>query len=172
MAEEASGPPEEEGAESPEGGGPSRIALIVVVLFGLAGGGIVGMPTIGPVVGRVLAERSLNPASGGGHGAEEGPSPIHLIDNLVVNPARSGGTRFLLTTIAVEVMDASMTEGVAQHDVELRDALIIVLGAKTTDELADISLRPMLVRELGAAIAAIVGPGIVHRVYIPQFVIQ
>ncbi len=173
MAEEASASPEEE-AEGTEGGGPNRFAIIAVVLVGLIVGGGVGVMALGPVVGPKLAEAALNPSSGGGgHGAggEEGP-PIHLIDNLVVNPARSGGTRFLLTTIAVEVVDPAMTDWVAEHDVQLRDALNIVLGAKTTEELADITLRPALILELHAVIVRIIGPDIVRHVYIPQFVIQ
>ena len=167
----------EDVAASPSGKS-SRMAGVIVALVGLAGGGAVGMTTLAPSVGPIMAERASSESAGGSHGGDhgggesEGPSALHLIDNLVVNPASSGGTRFLLTSIAVEVHDPSQTEIVSDRDVELRASLIMVLGAKSVEQLTDISARPGIVAEIERALTQIVGPGVIRKIFIPQFVIQ
>ena len=90
----------------------------------------------------------------------------------MVNPAKSAGTRFLLTSIAMEVTAGGAEDGLEEREVELRDALIIVLGAKTVEELTDISNRDRIAQEIFVVFEEILGKGLVHRIYIPQFVIQ
>ena len=44
---------------------------------------------------------------GGGEGGEEvSPGVVHLVDNLVVNPAGSNGSRFLLANVAYRAGEA------------------------------------------------------------------
>lgn len=164
--------------DAPPSGKSSKMSAVIVAIVGLAGGGAFGLTTLGPTVGPMLADRASTSGEagggGGGHGAEaeEGASALHLIDNLVVNPAGSGGSRFLLTSVAVEVMDPAYTEVVFDHDFEMRAALIVLLGAKSVDELTDVSARAAMALEIERALVQILGPGIVRQIFIPQFVIQ
>lgn len=156
---------------------PKRSGLIPVVailLVTLGGGGFVGAKTLGPKLGPTLAARAeaAPKKSGGGHGGEGEASTIHLVDNLVVNPASSSGSRFLLTSVALETGSPDDVATLKERDLEIRDAFNRVLGGKSVDELSDISRRAQLVVELTRAVSGIVGPGIVHRILIPQFVIQ
>ena len=166
----------EEGAEG--GGRGRKIALIIVTLLGLGAGGVVGSTTLGDSLGPILAEKAIASAEeGGGDGHDGGgegggAASMHLIDNLVVNPARSQGTRFLLTSIAVQANSPALVSTVSENDVRIRDALIIVLGAKTVEELTDITLRKGIAQELYDAVVQVVGPDIVRAIFIPQFVIQ
>lgn len=165
----------EEGAEG--GGRGRKIALIMVTLLGLGAGGVVGSTTLGDSLGPILAEKAIASAEEGGDGHGEGgegggAASMHLIDNLVVNPARSQGTRFLLTSIAVQVNSPELVSTVSENDVRIRDALILVLGAKTVEELTDITLRKAIAQELYDAVVQVVGPDIVRAIFIPQFVIQ
>lgn len=176
MADDTVEMDELEGMDGEDAGGRRGGAVLtaLVALVGLAGGGFAGASMLGPGLAPVLAERAMKPAGGkkgGGHGGEASTS-LHVIDNLVVNPARSGGTRFLLVSIAVDTHEPDMADVVASHDVELRDGLIMVLGSKTVDELTDVSLRPAITKEILKAVEKITGPGVVTRIYIPQFVIQ
>ena len=109
---------------------------------------------------------------GGGHGVEPGPSPITVIDNLVVNPARSGGQRFLLASIGIEVYNPEMSEVVEAREVQIRSSLILVLGSRTTEELSGIEFREGIIQEIYAAVVEIMGADVVSKVFIPQFVIQ
>ena len=160
---------EEEGAKR-----SSIIPLVIVGLIGLGGGGAFGGRILGPRVGEQLAQRQVeggDESHGGGHGAEEASS-VHVVDNLVVNPADSEGTRFLLTSVAIQVVSPEDAELLSARDVELRDALIMILGGKTVEELTDITRRKGIVDQIFRSLEEITGPEIIQRVFIPQFVIQ
>lgn len=164
--------------DEPKRGGV--VPLLMVALIGLGGGGAVGAKMLGPTVAPVLAERAMHAPEkkakkkGGGHGGGYGDaaSSLHVIDNLVVNPAQSAGTRFLLTSIAVEANDADQAEEISGRDMELRDVLITVLGSKTVNELTDVTQRPAIVEEILTALEGVLGHDVIHRIFIPQFVIQ
>lgn len=98
--------------------------------------------------------------------------PMHTIDNLVLNPSGSGGTRYLMLSVAVEVKDDAVAEQMKARDAEVRDAVLHVLGSKTVDELADIAARDSLKLELRDSIRGLFRKKAVRRVYLPQFVIQ
>lgn len=161
---------EEEVTEEPRK--PSKLLPIFVALICLATGGAVGAKGLGPTVGTVLADRAANGGGGGGHGGEGEAAALHVVDNLVVNPAASNGGRFLLTSIALEAVSPGETPLLEARDVELRDAMILVLGSKTVEELTDIGQRHIIADELLDAVEAIVGNHVVSRLFIPQFVIQ
>lgn len=171
---------EEELEENPEEESPRKGGLIlplVVALLALGGGGGVGTMFLGPAVAPMLvSDPSEKPKSkGGGHGGGghgEVVTNLLTVDNLVVNPARSGGTRFLLVSVALELEDPSLLDGIAARDVELRDALIRCLGMKTVDELADVGRREALMAEIKSTLDHVVGAGAIHRIFLPQFVIQ
>ncbi len=167
--------PEEQPDTVPEEGGEEKrksvLPLIAVALLALGGGGALGMQSVGPKLGTALAERSLAQAAET-EKKSDAPLPLHVVDNLVVNPAGSGGSRFLLTSIALQAEKADQVTILKDRDVEIRDAFVKVLSSMTVEQLTDPSGRQALSDKLLAATARIVGPGVVHRLYIPQFVIQ
>jgi flagellar FliL protein len=119
-------------------------------------------------------EEEEGESGGGTHGGGEkgAETPTHIIDNLVLNPAESGGTRFLLLTVTFEVRNAAILEKMKARDAELRDAVLVTLGTKTVEQLADMTQREALKNELKAAAAKLFRKGSVRRIYFPQFVIQ
>ena len=113
----------------------------------------------------------------------------------MLNPAESGGQRFLLLTIAFELRDAAALEEMKARDAELRDAVLQSVGAKSVDYLADMGKRDSLKTELKAVAGKLfadaardpkkdpnkdpkegvkkgAGKPVVRRIYFPQFVIQ
>lgn len=171
-------------SETTEGGPPEPgkkkiLPIVLVVLAGSTIGGGAGVFVAAPL----LAERSVPVAeavAAEGEGAGEdsvadrdaGPGAMYVLENLVLNPAGSGGTRFLMVTLALQVRDDGVAEKVRVRDAEVRDRVLQILGKKTVDELASTSLRNALKEELRAEIEALLDPGSVRRVYLPQFVIQ
>jgi flagellar FliL protein len=122
-------------------------------------------------------ESSEGAAEGGGHGAKEGgaegaSAPVYTLDNLVLNPAGSDGTRFLLVTISLQVKDAATLEAMKGRDAELRDAVLVTVGNRTVEQLASVAARDSLKAELQAAAKKLFRRNVVRRVYFPQFVIQ
>lgn len=172
MSEESLELDELEPTERKKGG-----ALIVVAAIIAAGAGaFVGLQFVGPMVGTTLAsEPGAKSSHDDGYGAEGGAgaaTQVHIIDNLIVNPAESGGTRFLIASIALAPGGSTTIESLSARDVQLRDALLRLLGSKTVEQLSDIQQRDALTEEMLATLTAKLGEGVVSRVYLPQFMIQ
>lgn len=99
-------------------------------------------------------------------------TPTYLMENLVLNPAGTGGTRFLMVSVAFGVKDEAAAESMKARDHEVRDAMLGVLGTKTVGQLADIAVRDSIKSELVRQVGGLFPKGTVKRVYFPQFVIQ
>lgn len=174
----------------------AKLPLIALMAVGLAVGGGTGAAVIGPMVakkfGKVSAPATAHPDSAGTEGeAAEGEKPkeaekpkegekgkdtgaeaIHSLENLVLNPAGSGGSRFLLLTVAIEAGDTKAADAFKARDAELRDIVLTALGTRTVDELVDMALREKIKAEVQTAIVARFGKASVKRLYFPQFVVQ
>ncbi|HET7276015.1 MAG TPA: flagellar basal body-associated FliL family protein [Longimicrobiaceae bacterium] len=163
-------------------GQKKMLPMILAIIIGLAVGGLGGAFVAGPLLAeRVSAGGDASAAApdehagagdAGEHGGESGGPAVHTIDNMVLNPANSGGTRFLMATLAFSVADSSMISEMESRDAEVRDAVLRVLGRKTVLQLADVEGRLLLKQELSAAVDSLIGEHAVEDVYFPQFVIQ
>ena len=167
---------------------PKLVMVLAIALAGIGSGGAAGAFVAGPMIAKKLVPPPAIHAEsgkaegkeGGEHGkggegkegkdAEGGGS--FLLDNLVLNPAGSGGGRYLLASISIRYASASMKEKFSAREAEIRDALLHVLGTKPTEQLADVTAREALKTEIKDAVDAIMGPKTVIGVFFPQFVIQ
>ncbi|MFI5233232.1 MAG: flagellar basal body-associated protein FliL [Gemmatimonadales bacterium] len=157
-----------------------KLALPIIIAAGLIIGGSAGALVLGPRIARArtasttvkAGAKPVDSAPSGGRGVSTPDAPVHLIDNLVLNPAGSGGTRFLLASVGLQTTSAAANDIVNRREVEARDVVLAVLGAKHVEVLAEISNREKLKVELQSALDSLFGPGIIRRIYFPQFVIQ
>lgn len=173
--------PEEE-VTPPKG---KKMMLAILLVGGVAIGGGAGAFFAGPL----LADKVIGPAAPavpgpeGEHAEEEGhgeegekgevvPTAVYQIDNLVLNPAQSGGTRFLMLTVAFQVKDETVLEQMKLRDAEVRDAILTVIGSKTVEQLVDIAARNPLKAELKDSVAPLFPKEAVTQIYFPQFVVQ
>lgn len=177
---------------APEAAAPAKPKKLVVILLalvglvaGIGGGAFVAAPML---AGKTAA--AATPAAGDhgektkdgegahgeegkkGNGGEAAPPVVYAIENVVLNPAGTGGTRFLMATIAVELSDAKYVDRLKERDAELRDLIIGLLGRKPVDELADATRRDSFRLEATAAMAPLLPKKAIKRVFFPQFVIQ
>jgi flagellar protein FliL len=170
---------------APQRGGKKMVLVAVLVVGALLGGGA-GAVFAGPM----LADMILGPADAaaagahgaegehgeeaeGGHGGGHGAGAAnYLVENLVLNPAQSGGTRFLMASVSLDLKEPAVAEEMKARDAQVRDALLTVLGHKTVQELTDIAGRDSLKVELQSAVSALFPEGTVRGIYLPQFVIQ
>ena len=155
------------------------VALIATIVAGLAAGGVVGLFILGPTLSHKAEAQASTPDAShaakkdGAIGKEtDAPKVLHVVDNLVLNPANSGGTRFLMVNATFELKEVTAEERMKIHDPEIRDVLLALLGAKTVEELADVTKREGLKKEMLAAVQKLFPDAGVTRVYFPQFVIQ
>ena len=166
--------------EEPKAGGvKALLPAIGLVVAGLAAGGGGGMFLLGPMLAPRphAAAQASDGAAKPEHATKKGEKTsttlsMYQIDNLVLNPAGSGGTRFLLLSVALETKDENANEILKAHDAELRDAILRLFGSKTADEVAEASSRDALRRDVLDTVSKLFPSGTVKRVYFPQFVIQ
>jgi len=188
MSADAQTPPAE---DAPPSAMKRHLPFVLALVLGLGAGGASGAFFVGPAMAKGIAptgvaaleaehraaatakaEAHEDNASEGKKGEKEA-TQVYTLDNLVLNPAESGGSRFLLLSIAFEVSDATIVEEMKTRDAELRDAVLVTLGAKTVEQLADMRGRDAVKAELVAATQKLFKKkSSVARVYFPQFVIQ
>ncbi|NOT35592.1 MAG: flagellar basal body-associated FliL family protein [Candidatus Eisenbacteria bacterium] len=183
-----------ESAKAPAKPGPSLVILLVVTLVAFVVGGGTGVFVVGPRLipapvkpaahaeGEEGDEESEDEESThdskdkkGAHGKEgEGPEkgPVFKLENIILNPAGSQGSRFLLVSVAFEFKDPKAEERFRGHDVEIRDLVIAQLEARTLEQLAQPGARDSLKRLISNAVQPIAGKKTRFKVYLPQFVIQ
>ena len=100
------------------------------------------------------------------------PRSTHSIDNLIINPAGTQGTRFLLVSMAIEALDGPTIKLLEQRDVEVRDAIIDLLGATTVPELTNMENRENVKSAVRDRVQGLIGRNTVGRIYFSQYVIQ
>ncbi|MDT0631243.1 flagellar basal body-associated FliL family protein [Rubrivirga sp. S365] len=93
------------------------------------------------------------------------------VDGIIVNPAESGGRRYLMVDLALEAADEETLAEVGAHEVVIRDAIVRLLGERTVDELAAVSGRAALKDTIRAHVNGIV-TGEIDRLYFTQYVLQ
>jgi flagellar FliL protein len=171
------------------GGLKARLPLLAAVVIGLAVGVGTGAVVVGPgaarslgytlpdslatlVAGAAPVEDAEPEETAEGDSAAKGAPAVLTLENLVLNPAGSGGARFLLLSVAIEGADAAAVTKLQSRDAELRDVVLSTLGLKSVDELAEITAREGIKTQLVAALNERFGKQSVRRVYFPQYVVQ
>jgi flagellar FliL protein len=97
---------------------------------------------------------------------------ITPIEDIVVNPAGSAGTRYLCTTVALESTKPTVAEEVTEREPQIRDTLIEILSRRSVEELSALSTREELRAEIKTAVNEMLVSGEVVGVYLSNFVLQ
>ena len=161
-------------------GGLLPLALVAVLTLVVGGG--VGILVVGPMLAgggeastAETSEHGEQESDGhgetGGHGAAGG-TEHYSIENLVVNPAGTQGTRFLIVSMTILPDNAETLARLTAKDAEIRDTLLQVLAGKTIQDLSDLTQRERVKEEMRAAAETVVRPGKIRRIFLPQFVLQ
>lgn len=108
---------------------------------------------------------------------EENDQPIQYgqfieLTDLIINPAYSGGKRYLMLSLGLESDDTSTLEELASKEIVVRDTILKVVGQYSVDELADIERRTEIKDQIRGAVNSIVAEGEVSRVYLTRWVLQ
>lgn len=100
------------------------------------------------------------------------PEFLFVVKDLVVNPAGTGGFRYLLASVGIEVTNEKAFAEIQSKEVVVNDILINVLSSKTLEELSDVSRRKELRQEIAKKVDKILTNGKVQNVYFSKFIIQ
>jgi flagellar FliL protein len=97
---------------------------------------------------------------------------IYVVKDIIVNPAGTNGTRFLLTTVGFEVSSSEARKELEAKDVQLRDMLNTILTSKDLVTLSMVEQREPLRKEIASKVAAMLQRGTLNNVYFSKFIIQ
>ncbi len=143
--------------------------LIPLILLGAGGGGVVAysqytsIATMGYEAPATEEEEEEEPIDYG---------EFMEMESLIVNPAGTDGTRYLMIKIGLESKKAKALEEVREKAIVLRDAILRDLSARTVEELAAIEQRNQIKESLREVINGILEKGEVTRLYFTQYVLQ
>ncbi|MBX3174815.1 MAG: flagellar basal body-associated FliL family protein [Gemmatimonadaceae bacterium] len=152
-----------------------------LLIGAIAGGALAGLSAgafgIAPALSAKPADATEAHAAdtSDAHGADTVKStatrPV-VINNLIVNPAESRGSRFLLASVGFEFAPAMSDDEFQLRETEVRDRILTVLARQTLEVLVDYARRDAIRAEVRAAVDSVLGAGRTKRVLFPQFVIQ
>lgn len=176
MAEAAAAP----AAEAAPAPGKKTGLLIGLTLGGAILGGALAFFVVAPkIIARqqpAVADSAAAEAEHGtgGEGEGEGKEPAKLVqlENIIVNPSGSQGTRFLMASVAFAVGDEAGQKKLDDSKVELRDKVTSVLENMTMAQLTAAGARDTVKARVGAMASEMLGPKVPVKVFLPQFVIQ
>ena len=112
-------------------------------------------------------------SSSHGHG-EEGTieSYVYMISDIVVNPAGTGGSRFLSVSFGFELESNYMMRQFEAKEPIIRDALITIMSSKTVAHLTDPKQKEIIRLLIKRKVSRIMKTDELAGVYYTDFVLQ
>lgn len=105
---------------------------------------------------------------------KRGVGSVYLLEDIIVNPAGTGGNRYLVVSIAFEIPPEAkkLASEIETKEPMIRDRIIILLSSKRIQELIDIASRDSLRKEILQAVNRELFEGEVTWVYFTKYVLQ
>ncbi len=152
---------EEEGQETKKKKGKNLILIIIIAVAVIAGGAgaFFFFTKYGDKADKKEAAK-----------AEEGVT--FALEPFVVNLSDPAGTRFLKLSLQLELAGPAVMEKAKTKSPQIRDAIITLLTAKTSDALISPEGKLQLKDEINIRINQILGESSVKNVYLTDFVMQ
>ncbi len=179
MANEAPAPNPEAAQATAEAAAPSKKFAMIAALaiagtgIGAAAGALVVAPKLIARQAAADSSHTAKPEEGAEeHGEGAAEKKVIRIDNVIVNPAGTGGTRYLMASFGVEVGDPETEKKITDHEVEVRDLITSILETQTLASLTAPWARDSVKAKVADALKSVAGPKCKVRVFVPQFVIQ
>ncbi len=104
------------------------------------------------------------------HGSSQ--ALIHEISNIVVNPAGTGGSRFLSASFGFELESPELEAAFTAREIIIRDALITILASKTVAQLTDPKQKEVVRYQIKKRISQLMHTDELGAVYFTDFVLQ
>ncbi len=106
----------------------------------------------------------------GGEG--EGESLICTIKDIVINPAGTGGSRFLSVSFGFELDSPEAKAEFEAREPAIRDALITILSSKTVAQLTDVKQKEIMRYQIKRRVEKLLDSEELAGVYYTDFVLQ
>lgn len=110
--------------------------------------------------------------SGHGSGGEVTAESVFMIRDIIVNPAGTGGTRFLSASVGFEMVNSEQSALMAAKEPIIRDALVTILSSQSIPELSDYKQRERLRKLIRLRVKRLLKADDLGAVYFTEFVLQ
>ena len=161
-------------SDTPENKGSSKKLVIIislVVLVLLIGGGVAGYlllfkkpPPEEKDPGMQVPVPEINTQSEIG--------PMVNIDEFIVNIISEENNHYVKASLTIELSSVPAKEEIEKRMPQIRDAILLLTGNKTFEELQDLQGKKQLKAELLSKINAILQTGQARSIYFTDFVVQ
>ncbi|KAA3635711.1 MAG: hypothetical protein DWP97_04255 [Calditrichaeota bacterium] len=99
-------------------------------------------------------------------------SLLYAINDIVINPSGTGGSRFLSVSFGFEVESKELHEEFSHKEVVVRDALITIMSSKTVAELTDARQKEVMRYQIKKRLSKLLHTEDLAGVYYTDFVLQ
>jgi flagellar FliL protein len=104
--------------------------------------------------------------------SQVGDGIVFAIEDIVVNPAGTAGSRFLSASFGIEVSSPETATRLEEREPLVRDALITILSSKTLAELTDAKQKEIMRLQIKKRLSLLLKTEDVTNVFYTDFVLQ
>jgi flagellar FliL protein len=112
------------------------------------------------------------PKSSQGDSGDKSEALIYAIKDIVVNPAGTGGSRFLSVSLGFEMESSEFLAEFQTREAIVRDALITILSSKTVAQLTDAKQKEIARYQIKKRVSKLLNSEEIIGVYFTDFVLQ
>jgi len=105
-------------------------------------------------------------------GGKPGDAIVYAINDIVVNPANTGGSRFLAVSFGFELGSSKTARAFESRELVVRDALITILSSKTVAQLTDSKQKEVIRYQIQKRLSDLLATDQIKGVYYTDFVLQ
>lgn len=98
--------------------------------------------------------------------------PMVDIKEFIVNIISEDGTHYVKASLTLELNNEAVVEEATKRMPQIRDAVLLLIGNKTFEELQDLQGKKQIKAELKSKINSFFKTGRVKNVYLTDFVVQ
>lgn len=180
---------EEQAPAETEGGGSKKKMFIII------GAGVAVAVILGLVVFMMMGKGDKKEEEGhgakteakaeGGHGAAEAPkeggghggataavASMYPLEPFIVNIYDGQELRYLKVKVEIEMASPEVKTDLDARVAPIRDTILVLLSAKTLQDIQDVQGKNQLKEEILTSINKIIPPGKIAKVYFTDFVVQ
>ena len=100
------------------------------------------------------------------------PTEMFMMQDIIVNPSGTGGTRFLSVSIGFEVKSPATLQLFEKREPVIKDALLTILGSKTLEQLSDVKEKEITRFQIKKRVEQLLNTKDLAAVYFTDFVLQ
>ena len=164
-------------------GGKSKKKLFIII-----GAAVLVLAILAGVAGFFLLKKDPPAAEPGAAGHEEAAAhgeagapgtpakavvgPMLKIDEFIVNIISEEGSHYVKTSMSLEMSNTAVVEEATTRMPQIRDAVLLLIGNKTFEELQDLQGKKQLKAEITTKINSFLQSGQIKSLYFTDFVVQ